>query len=68
MIVKNADSNSDLKSENFREWGYAIYSLNYCQLHPMSTKLCEVLPDPLSHFSFQRPDNQPQFHHLGNAK
>ena len=34
----------------------------------MSTKLCEALPDPLSHFSVQRTDNQPQFYHLGNAK
>lgn len=34
----------------------------------MSTKLCEILPDPSAHFSFQRADNQPQFYHLGNAK
>lgn len=42
--------------------------LNCSQLHPMSTKLCEVLPDLLAQFSFQRADNQPQFYHLGNAK
>lgn len=68
ILVKNADSNSGLQSANLWKWGYVIYIFNCSQLHPVSTKFCEVLPGPLSHFSFQRPDEQPPFYHLDNAK
>lgn len=68
MLVKNADSNPDLGSETLWELGHVICILNCSQLHPMSTGLCEELPDPLAHLSFQRADNQPQFYHLGDAK
>lgn len=54
MLVKNADSNPDLESENLWEWGHVICILNCSQLHPRSTKLFEVLPDPLAQFSFQK--------------
>lgn len=66
--VRNADSNSGLQSANLWKWGYVIYIFNCSQLHPVSTKFCEVLPGPLSHCSFQRADKQPPFYHLDNAK